>query len=147
MEQERLVKTPNSMLAQMQVVHFGKILFNLQFIAVAIMFASVLSFVFTAVYYVMLVCISIFTVFTIYVWYPGFSSWWGGGETLARISVILASSWKYTIPIVLALSIGSIVCLCFDKNEKQVVRIVVSGIICALALAVLILKFINGGAV
>lgn len=144
MENQKVYKTPSKTLARMQVVHFGKILFNLQFVAVAIMVASVLSFIMPAIYYLVLICIAFLSLFTVFA-NPTFMSFWSGGETLTKIASVLTQSWKYTVPIVLALAIASIVCLCLDKNQKHIARIVVSVIICVLALIVLIAKLINTG--
>lgn len=138
-------KTPNNLLVRMQITHLGKILFNLQFAAVAVMFASVMSFVLTAVYYIMLIAVSVFTIFSIYAWYPEFASWWKGGDTLGKITLVLAESWKYTVPIVLVLSIASIVCLSMDKNKKHTARIAVSVLVAVVAAVVLVMKLINGG--
>lgn len=139
------LKTPKGTLARMQAVHLGKILFNLQFIALAVMLASVLSFIGIAVYYIMLVAISLLTVFTIYAIYPNFVNAWTGGEKLANIAVKLAQSWTYTIPIVICLAALSIGLLCFDKNEKHIARIVVSSIIIVIALILLILQLTASG--
>lgn len=146
MENQKFYKTPNKLLARMQVVHFGKILFNLQFIAVAIMIASVLSFIMPAIYYLMLICIAFLTFFTLFA-NPTFKSLWTGGETLTTIAEVLTQSWKYTVPIVAVLAVASIVCLCFDRNKKHPARIAISAIVCVLALVVLILKLINTGAI
>lgn len=144
MEKQKAEKTPNKTLARMQVVHFGKILFNLQFVALAIMAASVISFILPAIYYVLLVCFAAFSLFILFA-NPTFKSLWSGGETLTKIAAVMLQSWKYTVPIVAVLSIVSIVCLCFDKNNKHVARIVVSAIICVLALVVLFFKLVNTG--
>lgn len=146
MENQKTFKTQNKTLARMQVVHLGKILFNLQFIVVAIMVASVLSFIMPAIYYLFLVCIAFLTLFTLFA-NPTFKSFWAGGETLTKIATVLSQSWKYTVPIVLVLAIASIICLCFDKNQKHIARIVVSVIICVLALIVLLLKLVNTGVI
>lgn len=140
-------KTPKSVLARMQVVHLGKILSNLQFAAVAVMAASVLSFIVPAIYYIFLIAVSVLTLFSIFAWYPEFASWWGGGETLVKVAGALAESWKYTVPVLLVLAAGSIVCLCFDKQTKHTARIAFSAIFAVLALIVLALKFINNGGV
>lgn len=66
MENQKAFKTPIKTLARMQVVHFGKILFNLQFIALAVMAASVLSFLMPVVYYLLLLCIAFLTLFLIF---------------------------------------------------------------------------------
>lgn len=139
MENQKIFKTPSKTLARMQIVHFGKILFNLQFIAVAIMAASVISFIIPVIYYIFLICIAGLTLFIIFI-NPTFMSLWTGGEKLLDIATVLTQSWKYTVPIVAILAIASIICLCFDKSKKHTARIVVSVIICVLALIVLLSK-------
>lgn len=128
----------------MQVVRFGKILFNLQFLALAVRAASVLSFILPAIYYIVLIFIAFFTLFAAFA-NPTFRSFWSSGEHLAKITEALSYSWKFTVPIVLALAIGSILCLCFDKNQKHVARIVTSVVLALLSIIVLVLKLINGG--
>ena len=145
MEKQKAFKTPIKTLVGMQVVHFGKILFNLQFIALAVMAASVLSFLIPVIYYLLLLCIALLTLFTVFI-NPTFLSLWSGGEALTKIADTLAQSWKYTIPIVAALAVASLICLCFDKNKKHPARIAVCAVICILALAVLILKLANAEA-
>lgn len=146
MENQKILKTQGKTLARIQVVHFGKILFNLQFIALVVMVASVLSFIMPGIYYLLLICTAFLTLFTLFA-NPTFISLWSGGETLTKIASVLTQSWKYTVPIVAVLAATSIACLCFDKNKKHTARIVISAIICVLALVVLILKLINKGAV
>lgn len=147
MENQITFKPSNKTLAKMQVVHLGKILFNLQFLALAVMTASVLSFLLPAIYYLILIAISLLTVFTIYVTNPNFASYWSGGEKLTRLAEIMAQSWKYTVPIVLVLAALSITCLIFDKSQKHTAKIIVSVVIAVLAAIVLILKIINGGSI
>ena len=144
MEEQKTLKTPSGTLARMQVVHFGKIMFNMQFIAVAIMMASVLSFIFTAVYYILMVCAILISLFTLLL-NESFREMMSGGEALGQITQLFAQSWQYTVPIVAVMSAVSIFCLCFDKNKKHVGRIVASAILLVLALVVLILKLVNGG--
>ncbi len=146
MENQKTYKTPSKTLARIQVVHFGKILFNMQFIAVAIMAASVISFIMPALYYIVLACIAFLSLGSLLV-NETFRSMWAGGETLTKIAEVLTHSWKYTVPIVVVLAIASIVCLCFDKNKKHIARIVISAIICVLALIVLFLKLVNSGVI
>lgn len=141
MENQKVFTIPKKMLARMQVVHFGKLLFNLQFIMVALMLSSLLSFVVYPLYYVVLLTILGFTVFTAFIIIPNFASWWNP-TTLNKITVFLAGTWKYTIPIAAAVSIASIVCLCFDKSEKHFIRITISSAICLFTLAYLFFKII-----
>lgn len=146
MDNQKTFKTSNNILIRMQIVHLGKILFNLQFIAVAVMAASVISFIMPAIYYLFLIFIALLTLFIAFT-NPAFTSLWTGGETLTKIADTLTQSWRYTIPIVAILAIFSIICLCFDKNQKHHARILVSTIIAILAIIVLLLKFINTGVI
>lgn len=144
MNQQKTLSTPTKTLVRMQVVHLGKILFNLQFIGVAVMMASVLSFIMPAIYYLMLICAAVLSLF-ILLGYPTFRSLWAGGETLLQVADTLTRSWQYTVPIVAGLAVAAIVCLCFDKHQRHPARITVSVIIAALALFVLFLKIANTG--
>lgn len=144
MENQETFKPPRSYLARMQVVHLGKILFNLQFLAVAVMVLSVLSYVFTVSYYLILIMAAFLTLFTLFA-SPAFRALWAGGETLNAFAEALAESWKFTVPIVAALSVAAIVCLCADKGERHIARIVVSAAICAIAVVILIFKLTSAG--
>lgn len=146
MENQKSFQTPRGTLARMQVVHFGKILFNMQFIAVAVMIASVLSFIVPFIYYLFLTLFLLLTLFTALL-NETFNSMWSGGETLVTIAEVLAQSWKYTVPIVAVMSVASIVCLALDKQEKHIARIVVSAILFVLSIGVLIAKLINSGGI
>ncbi len=146
MDRQNIFKTPKNILARMQIVHFGKILFNMQFIGVAIMAASVISFIIPVIYYIFLVFLLLFSLFSLLA-NDTFMSLWDGGESLTKIASVLTQSWKYTVPIVAILSIASIVCLCFDKNEKHIAKIIVSATICVNSLVVLFLKLVNMGVI
>ncbi len=144
MNSQKIFKTPSKTLVKMQIVHFGKILFNLQFIVLAIMLASIVSFILPAIYYLFLVFILCFSFFTLFA-NPTFMSLWSGGETLTKVASSLTHSWQYTIPIAAVLSIASIVCLCFDKNIKHIARILISLIILVFAVIILFFKLVNSG--
>lgn len=146
MEDRKTYRTPGKTLAMMQVVRFGKILFNMQFIAVAVMVASVLSFIIPAIYYIFLIAVLLLSLFTLLT-DPGFMAMLSGGETLIQITEVLSQSWKYTVPIVAVMSLASIVCLCLDKYTKHTARIVVASIMCVLSVLVLLLKLISTGGV
>lgn len=144
MENRRTFKTPLKTLARMQVVHFGKILFGMQFIALAVMVASIVSAILPAIYYLLLICIALLTLFALFA-DPTFKAMWAGGETLTKIATVLMQSWKYTLTIVAVLSIASIVCLSFDKSKKQIARIVISSVILAIEIFILLAKLANSG--
>lgn len=144
MENQKSYRTPSGTLARMQVVHFGKIMFNMQFIPVVIMAASILSFILPAIYYILLICALFLSLFTLLA-NETFMASWAGGETLVRVMEALYYSWTYTVPIVAVMSIASIVCLSFDKREKHIGRIVTSAIIFVLALVLLFFKLVNSG--
>ena len=139
-------RTPKNILLRMQIARFGKITFNLQFLAVAFMAASVLSFLSVAVFYLFMLIITIATLGLIYVAYPSLMDLWSGGETLEAIFNTLAAGWTYAVPAAIALSVASIICLCFDYREKHVARISVSAVIAALSVIVLIIKLVGGAA-
>lgn len=144
MENQQTFKTPIKTLARMQVVHLGKVLFNLQFIAVVIMIASVISFILPAIYYLLLICIAMLSLFALFA-EPGFRALWAGGETLTQIANVLKNSWNYTITIVAVFSVVSIVCLCFDKYKKQLPRIIISAVVFVIDMLILIFKLANSG--
>lgn len=138
--------TPKNVLLRMQVGRLGKILFALQFIALSVIFASILSVVAIVVFYLFMLIITLATFGLIFVAYPEVTNWWKGGEVLQNIFTALESSWTYVIPITIVLAISSIVCLCFDYRQKHTARIVVSAVIGVLAVAVLVIKLVGGGA-
>lgn len=143
----RAATTPKNILVRMQVARLGKITFNLQFLAVAVMAASVLSFLSVVVYAAIVMVAVIFTLGLIFVAYPSFADGLsGGGEALTCIFNMLAASWTYTAPTALALAATSIICLCFDYREKHIARITVSAVIAALSVIVLIEKLVGGAA-
>lgn len=146
MEKPNAFKTPNGLLARMQAVRFGKILFNLQFVALAVMAASVLSFLFVAAYYIVLIFITIITLFTL-LGNDTFLMLWSGGEVLVEVTEKLAYSWKFTVPIAMALSALSVACLCLDRYDKHGVRIAVSTTVFAASLIVLVVKLVSTGGV
>lgn len=144
MENQKTYKTPSKTLARMQVVHFGKITFNLQFIALAVMLASVLSFLVPAIYFIVLICVaglSLGLAFT----NPKYLALWQGGDSLVNIADAFTHSWAYTVPAVIILSFISIVCLCFDKTQKHFARIAISSIVFVIALVLFVAKYLNGG--
>ncbi|MDE7163514.1 MAG: hypothetical protein K2O44_05500 [Clostridia bacterium] len=141
------VPTPKNVLIRMQIARLGKIAFNLQFIAVALMAASVLSFLSIVVYAAIVMVAVICTLGLIFVAYPSFADGLtGSGEALTSIFNMLAASWTYTAPTALALAGVSIICLCFDYREKHVARISISAVIAAIAVIVLIIKLVGGAA-
>ena len=144
MDNRQTFKTPLKTLVRMQVVHFGKILFNLQFIAVAVMIASVLSFIIPAIYYLVLICILLLSLFTLLA-NPEFVALLSGGEAFEEIAKALTDSWNYTIAVVAVFSVASIVCLCFDKHKLQLPRIIVSAVVCGIDLLILLIKLAVSG--
>lgn len=125
-------------LARMQTVHLGKIFFRFQFLAIALLVASVLSFLATAIYYVFLIAISLLTLFAIYALYPGFVRFWSGGEKLAKIAEALGRSQKYVAPVAIALGALAILLLCLDRRQKHIAEIIVSAMCMLVATIALI---------
>lgn len=144
MEENKSNKTPSNILIKMQIIHLGKILFNLQFIFIVIMAASVLTFIMPALYYLILFMVAAVTLFSLFA-DPTFRSLWSDGEFLTQVATYLAGSWKYTVPLVAIFSISSIVCLCFDQNKNHIARIILSGLFFVIAIIILFLKLVNTG--
>lgn len=140
----KVQKTPSGLLARMQVVRLGKIFFNLQFLALAVMAASLLAVFVYALYYVLLIAVTIISFGSIFAIYPQFGDLWSGGEVLGDAVVTLSQSWQYTAPVAVALAAASIVCLCFDKAEKHPARIVFSCLVLAASLIFFIIKISTG---
>lgn len=121
-------KTPSITLFRMQMVHFGKILFNLQFIAPLFVLSNIITAAMYVIYYLILFAITMFTLFTVFIWYPEFGNWWQA-DYLNQFFQILSGAGKYVLPISICASILSTVCLCFDKNEKHIKRIVINSLV------------------
>ncbi len=137
MENQKIFKTPKKTLARMQVVHLGKILFNLQ-IVMALIVASPLPFIIYPMYYAALILISFFTGFILFV-DPRFVSLWDPTRIYAIMNP-LVSGWAYTVPIVIGLSLLSILCLYFDKNNRHLKRMITSIVIIVIVLIYLIFR-------
>lgn len=137
MENQKLFRPSKKELARMQVIEFGKILFNLQIIMTLIV-ASPLPFAVYPLYYAGLLLISIFTGFIIFA-YPSFVSLWNP-RRLYMFLTSLNNSWKITIPIVIGLVLLSILCLSFDKSNKHLKRIITSIVIIVYVIIYLIFR-------
>lgn len=144
--QPRPYKLPKGLSARLQLTHLGKILFNLQFIPLVVIIASVLSFFVVAMFYLLLLMISIGTLGLIYIVFPNMLNWWAGGESLLALTEWLALCVPYIAPAGIALSVLSIVLLCFDFREKQIARIIIS-VIVAIITAIALAFYLNAGGV
>lgn len=144
MEEQKNYRVSGKELARLQVVHLGKITFNLQFLVFVIMASSVITFILPAIFYMMIFSIAALSLFTLFA-NPAFVNAWSGGEFFSQVALVMAQSWKYTVPIVAVLSVVTIVCLMFDKTKKHKGRIIASAIVCVLAFAVLFFELVNTG--
>ena len=143
-EKER-VQTPKKLLAQMQVARFGNIAFALQFISFAIMVFSAVAFLAVAAYYLILLAVAMLTFFLLF-FNPTFAAMWGAGEGVLSFTVTIASWWRFTAPITLAVSAISIVCLCLDRKNKHIAKIIVSAVVACFSLIYLVANLIVVGA-
>ena len=141
---ENETKTPKKILAEMQVVRLGKIAFVWQFIAVAVMLVSVITLLAAAMYYMLMLVAILGTAFLILL-SPEFQAWLGAGDGILQFSMSLSSWWKYAAPVALALSVLSIVCLCADRHQKHLVRIILSAVVAVFVIIYIIIKLINTG--
>ena len=143
--QNERVKTPDKLLANMQIARLGKITFVLQFISLAIMFLGIISFSLVLAYYMVLCVIALFTLFLI-LFDPEFLALFSAGEGVWQFSMIIASWWKFTAPITACISALSIVCLCLDKSKKNTAKIIISAVVAAFALIYLFSFIVELGA-
>lgn len=141
---ENETKTPKKILAQMQLARLGKIAFVWQFIAVAVMLVSVITFLAAAMYYLVLIVIILGSAFLILL-SSDFQNWLNAGDGIMQFSVSLANWWKYAAPVALALSVLSIVCLCADRHRKHLARIILSALVALFAVIYYIVKLIYTG--
>ncbi len=132
MDNQDKFKTPNKALVRMQVVRLGKILFTLQVIA-SIALASPFTFAIYPLYYAALILLTLFTGFTLFIAYPGFASWWDPAR-IYNFTISILDTWKYMIPLILIISLLSILCLSFDKNKKHLGRMLASIIMMVLVI-------------
>lgn len=139
----KVQKTPKGLLANMQVARLGKILFNLQFLALAVMAASLLSVIIYVLFYTLLLAVTILSLGSVFA-NPQFGELWSGGEAMSEVIVVLGQSWQYSAPAAAALAVASIVCLSIDKSEKHPARIVFSCLVLATAIIVFIVKHVIG---
>lgn len=124
----------------MQVVRFGKICFNLEIAALVIMLVSFLSVMISMavmiMYYLVLFIVLIGSLFFILM-DEGYRKLWSSSDWVTKIGDAMGQCWHYLTPVAGVLAVVSIVCLCFDKNQKHFVRIAISvlvalvtGIVC-----------------
>lgn len=144
----RAYKPTKNQSARIQLAHFGKILFGLQFIPLAIILAGLLSAVVMVFLYLIVLLVLLATLFLILIAAPDFISSLQSGEVIGEITQGIMSITPYTASITLTLSVLSIVFLCCDFRKKDIPRIVVSSVVSVLAIVALaIFYFTTGGTV
>lgn len=129
--------------------HLRKILFNLSIFGVTILclilLGSVLSAVFYAIAIVIAFAVIVFSFGSIFVAYPEFiSNILNFGETLPVIIEKAFGVFPYVFAFTMALSITSLVTICFDKQNRSVGKIVSASIITGLCLILGLIFFIGG---
>lgn len=140
MKNQPMYRTDHQILFRMQVVHLGKILFNFQIVAFVILIASFFSLFLTAMFWLILFVIMLVTLFTIFINEDFRRLFANSSEIMDWVTSVFAQSWQYTVPTLAILSVATIICLSFDKNQKHLGRIVTSVIFGILAIGVLVIK-------
>lgn len=142
MENQPLYRPTTDALARLQVVHFGKICFNLEIATLVVMLLGFLSIMISAavmlIYYLVLFVVLIGSMFLI-LFSEDYRKLWSGGDVVTKIADAVGQAWPYILPATMVLALLSVVCLCFDKHQKHFVRIGIS-----VAVFVVLLFFLPG---
>ena len=140
----------NPSLAKMEFNNFGirlgKIFFNLAIFLLIFCICGTLSILSTAFLFLIGVVVTILSAGTIFIFAPNFwdSIFAGMNATANFFSFVIGNAYIF-LPIVMALSIASIVILALDRQNKHTSRIVVASIV--LVVALLMMIFVASGVI
>lgn len=140
----------NPSLAKMEFNNFGirlgKIFFNLAIFLLIFCICGTLSILSTAFLFLIGVVVTILSAGTIFIFAPNFwdSILAGMNATANFFSFVIGNAYIF-LPIVMALSIASIVILALDRQNKHTSRIVVASIV--LVVALLMMIFVASGVI
>ncbi len=149
-EKNKTLTIPKSEISKMYVSHLGIILSNISIVTlilgVSSLFITIFAAIFTGLWLIFWFVGIIFTVGTIFVMIPNYSSYLTkASDFLANIPFdTLMQIMKYTLPIGIVASIASIILLSLDKKNNHKGRIIFSSIV--LALLVIVFVIIISGA-
>lgn len=135
-------------ISSMRVAHLGKILANIAILGAVVCLATVLYYVFIALYYLVLVGILLGTMFLILIPYPEFMKLFTNTEAINDLVVSFTTKYVPVIaPVTLVISALAITALVVSKQKNVTDRLVTS-IVCALIALVFtfIFTFMGGGA-
>lgn len=133
-------------IAAMRVAHFGKILTGFAILGAVACLASVVYFLFMAVYYLILIVVLFGTLFLILVEYPEFMNLFSNTEAINNAVANFTVTYVPIIaPVTMAVSAVAIVLLAVSRQKSAIVRLVFSSI-CFVVSAVITLFAVGGGA-
>lgn len=133
------ITPPAGTMANLYLVHFGKILSNLSIACVVLSALCLMSGLITITYYLLAIVIMagviIFTIGTIFLTKPDFIPWlFSGSEAISKFTEIAYSAIPYLLGVAVATAVVSTVLLVLDKHQKHTGRIVTASIMIAIAL-------------
>ncbi|MGN1207875.1 MAG: hypothetical protein ACI4TI_00200 [Christensenellales bacterium] len=146
---QKTLVVPKKEIARMFVVHLGVILSNLSIFGLVVgasaLFFTMFSMLISAFLIMLWIFLIVATIGFIFVMIPNY------GAFLPKISsfmdMIPYESFieivKIALPFVIALSVGSILCLAFDKFQNHKGRIVFSSIVLGLLLAIFVILLLG----
>lgn len=129
---------PTGLATQMNLGRLGIILSNYSIVGVLLLFSSFLFFLGYALFYMMLLFISIATLGLIYILAPNFANLWGAAESMEGLINFIGGATGVIGVIVLFSTIASMILLWVDKNNRSIPRIIFAGVMCAIALVFVI---------
>ena len=151
----KVMATPASVLANMYMSRTGKILSNLTFLCILWFVLSfitpIVSMVFYAVVFCLVIASVVFTLGSVFLFNPGFvpslfELMKNGGEKLVEVTEFMYKANPYVIGACAGLSLLSILLLSLNKHDKSVWRIVFSSILLAVSVIILLILLFGGKA-
>lgn len=135
---------PVGYMANQYIYHLGIILSNLSIVFLILSATGILSFFMPILYWCLLIMITVYSIGTIFLFYPGFTSWWGVGLDMYTITKPIIDLFPLFIILTFASTIASLVLLLINKNRRNTTRIAFSCILLGLAVAVVIGVLVGG---
>lgn len=115
---------PADMALKMHLGRLGIIFSNYSILGVILLFSTFLFFFGYALFYLLLLSISIITLGLIYVIAPGFADLWNVSDKMDGIISFISGASGYIALAVLVFSIASMILLWVDKNNRSIPRII-----------------------
>ena len=129
---------PVGFMANQYCYHLGIILSNLSIIFLLLSVSGIASILLPVFFWCLLLIITIYTIGTIYLYYPRFASLWGWGVDMLNFGEKIMMLFPLFITLTFATAIASLVLLLINKNKRHYGRIVFSASLIGLAIVVVL---------